>query len=76
MCFRVPSRQGKYIFTQESVCLQGILNGIYEQDTSFINCTHKQMINNGAQPDKFGVLHCLLNIEFYALQAKLISKDY
>ena len=29
-------RQGKYIFTQESFCLQGILNDINEQDTSFL----------------------------------------
>ena len=29
-------RQGKYIFTQESFCLQGILNDINEQDTSLL----------------------------------------
>ena len=31
-------RQGKYIFTQESLYLQDILKDINEQDTSFLDC--------------------------------------
>ena len=36
MCLIVPGRQGKNILTQESFYLQGILNDINEQDTSFL----------------------------------------
>ena len=68
--------QRKYIFTQVSFYLQGILNDINEQDTSFLDCKHKYMMNSGAPPDKVGVLCCLLPIEFHGLQAELISKGY
>ena len=44
-------RQGKYIFTQESFNLQGILNDINEQDKSFLDCKHKHMMKSGAPPD-------------------------
>ena len=47
----------KYIFAQESFYLQGILNDINEQDTSFLDCKHKHMMKCGAPPDKFGVLY-------------------
>ena len=36
LCLIVPGRQVKYIFAQESFYLQGILNDINEQDTSFL----------------------------------------
>ena len=49
----------KYIFAQESFYLQGILNGINEQDTSFLDCKHKHMMKSGAPPDKFGVLYSM-----------------
>ena len=45
----------KYIFVQESFYLQGILNDINEQDTSFLDCKHKHMMKCGAPPDKFKV---------------------
>ena len=46
----------KYIFAQESFYLQGtILNDINEQDTSFLDCKHKHMMQCGAPPEKFGV---------------------
>ena len=45
----------KYIFAQEIFYLQGILNDINEQDTSFLDCKHKHMMKCGAPPDKFGV---------------------
>ena len=47
----------KYIFAQESFYLQGILNDINEQDTSFLDCKHKHMMKSRAPPDKFGVLY-------------------
>ena len=43
-CLFVPGRHGKYIFTQESFYLQGILGDITEQDTSFLDCKHKHMM--------------------------------
>ena len=45
----------KYIVAQESFYLQGILNDINEQDTSFLDCKHKHMMKCGAPPDKFEV---------------------
>ena len=45
----------KYILAQESFYLEGILNDINEQDTSFLDCKHKHMMKCGAPPDKFGV---------------------
>ena len=47
----------KYIFARESFYLQGILDDINEQDTSFLDCKHKHMMKSGAPPDKFGVLY-------------------
>ena len=48
-----PGRHGEYIFTQESFYLQGILNDINEEDTSFHHCKHKHMMKSGAPPEKF-----------------------
>ena len=44
-------------FAQESFHLQGRLDNINEQDTSFLDCEHKRMMKSGAPPDKFGVLY-------------------
>ena len=49
--------QEKYIFAQEIFYLQGILDDINEQDTSFLDCKHKRMMKSGAPPDKFGVMY-------------------
>ena len=62
-------RQEKYIFTQESFYLQGILNDINVQDTSFLDCKHKHMMKSGAPPDKVRVLYGLLPIEFYGFNS-------
>ena len=62
---------GKYIFTQESFYLQGILNDINGRDTSFLNYKHKHMIKSGDPPDKVGVLYCLLPIEFHGFTSKI-----
>ena len=64
-------RQGKYIFTQESFYLQGILNGINEQDRYFLNCKHKHMMKSGAPPDNVGVLHRLLPKEFHGVTSRI-----
>ena len=52
----------KYIFAEESFYLQGILNYINEQDTSFLDCKHKHMIKCGAPPDKFGILYRMIPV--------------
>ena len=31
-----------------------------EQDTFFVDCKHKHMMNCGATPDKFGALYLIL----------------
>ena len=61
----VPGKQGKYIFTQESFYLQGILNDIMNGDTSFLDCKHRHMMKSGAPPDKVGALHHLLPTELH-----------
>ena len=58
----VPGRQGKYNLKQKSFHLQGLLNDINEQDTSFLDCKHRHMMKSGAPMD--GILHCQLPIEF------------
>ena len=37
--------------------LQGILNDVNEQDTSFLDCQHKHMMKSRAPPDKVGVMY-------------------
>ena len=67
----VPGRQGKYILTQESFCLHGILDDINEQDTSFLDCKHKHMRKCGAPSEKFGVLPGLFPIEFHGFTSRI-----
>ena len=52
LCLIIPGRQRKYIFTQESFYLQGIINSINEQNTSFLDCKHKHTMKSGAPPEK------------------------
>ena len=65
LCFVVPDRHGKCILTQTSFYLQGILDNINEEDTSFVDCKHKHMMKSGVPPDKVRVLYRLLHIEFH-----------
>ena len=46
LCLIVLGRHGKYIFTQDSFYLQGILNDIIEQDTSFLDSKQKHMMKS------------------------------
>ena len=57
----------KYIFAQESLYLQGLLDDIKEQNTSFVDCKHKHMMKRGAPPDNLRVLYRMLPIEFHGL---------
>ena len=63
-------RQRKYIFTQDNFNVQGILNDINEQDTSFLDCKHKLMMKGGAPLDKM-VLYRLLPIEFHGFTSRI-----
>ena len=71
LCLKVPRRHGKYIFTQESFYLKGMLDDINEQDTSFLECKHKHMMKNGAPLDNVGVLYRLLSIEFHGFTSRI-----
>ena len=57
MFFWVKFGKRKYVFAQESFYLQGILDDINKQDTSFLDCKHKQMMKSGTPPDKVRVLY-------------------
>ena len=66
----------KYIFAQESLYQQGILDDIKEQNASFVVCKHKHMMKSGAQPDKLGVLYRMFTYIiswFHSLVPGLIS---
>ena len=67
----VPGRNGKYIFTQVSFYLQGILDDINEQNTFFLDCKQKHMMKSRAPPDKFGVLDLLLAIESHGSTSRI-----
>ena len=64
------------ILAEEIFYLQGKLNDINEQDTSFLDCKHKHMSINGAPPDRFGVLNCLPHLVFHGFTAGLMFKGY
>ena len=65
------------IFLHKKVSyLQGILDDINEQDTSFLDCKHKHMMKSGAPPDNVRVLYCLLPIEFHGFTSRINSKGY
>ena len=59
----------KYIFAQGSLYVQGINNDINKQDTSFLDCKHKHMMNCGAPPDKFGV-----HVPYVSLKNSMFSQ--
>ena len=60
------------IFLHKKVSyLQGIINDINEQDTSFLDCKHKHMMKSRAPPDKVGVLNCLLPVEFHGFTSRV-----
>ena len=59
----------KYIVAQESFYLQGILNNINEQDTSFLDCKHKHLINLES-------CDVCLHIEFHGFISRINSKGY
>ena len=66
----------KYIFAQESIYLQGVLNDINEQDTSFFDCKHKHMMKSGAPPDKFGVLYRIYTYRIHGFTIRINSRGY
>ena len=63
----------KIIYLYTSFCLQvkGILNDINKQDTFFLDCKHYHIMKRGAPPDKLGVLHNVLPIEFHGFTTRI-----
>ena len=61
----------KICVTQENFYLQGILNDINVHYTSCVICKRKVMMKSRAPPDKIGVLHCLLPIEFHGFTSRI-----
>ena len=72
LCLIVPGRQEKDIFAQESFYLQGKLDEINEQDTSFLDCKHKHMMKSGAPPSESCTVW--LPIEFHGFTSRFNSK--
>ena len=63
-------------FAQESFYLQGILDDINEQDTSFLDCKHKHMMKSGAPPKNSETCTVWLPIEFHGFTSRINSKGY
>ena len=61
----------KYIFAQESFYLEGILNDINEQGTSFLDCKHKYMAIVLAI-----VLYGIFTYRIYGFTSRINSKGY
>ena len=57
LCLIVPGRHEKIYFCTRKFYLQGLLNDINEQDTSFLDCKYKHRMKYQAPPDKLGVLY-------------------
>ena len=57
LCLIDPVMQEKKYFCTESFYLQGILDDINEQDTSFVDYKDKHMMKSRAPPEKFIVLY-------------------
>ena len=56
---------------------QGIFSYINERDTSTHDCKHKHMLENGAPPDKFGILYtfCYI-IEFHGFNSNVLGLSH
>ena len=65
-------RQGKHAFAQDCSYFQGIFSYINKSDTSSPKYKMKHMLENGAPPYKFGVLHRLLHIEFHGFNKRIL----
>ena len=59
------------MFTQAIFYLQGILNDINEHHTFFLDCKHNHLMESGAPPYKFRILHSLLPIEFHGFTSRI-----
>ena len=66
----------KYILAQESLHLKDILNDINEQDTSFLDCKHKHMMNAELHLTNSESCTVWLPIEFHGFTSRINSKGY
>ena len=76
LCLIVPGRHEKIYFAQESFIYKVYSTIYHKQDTSYLDCKHKHMMKIGAPPDKFGVLHRQLPMEFHGFTSRINSKGY
>ena len=42
------------------------------RDTSFLDCIHKHVAENGAPPDKFCALYRVLHTEFHGFHSRIV----
>ena len=68
---RVSDRQRKQSFAQDYFYFQDVFSYINERKTSTSNCKHKHMLENGAPPDKFGVLYYLLHRVVHGFNSRI-----
>ena len=73
-CLLAPGRQEKVYFAQESFYLQGILDDINEQDTSFLDCKHKHRIQNTEHMMKSGALHDKIRVLYRMVTYTRVSQ--
>ena len=59
------------IFLHKKFLYNRKLKDINELDTCFLNCKQKHMMKSVAPPDKIGVLHRLLPIEFHGFTSRI-----
>ena len=69
----VSDRQGKHFLAQDCFYCQGVFSYMYinERDPSSSDYKHKHILENGAPPDTFGVLYCLLHIKFHDFNSNI-----
>ena len=76
LCLIVPGRQKKIHFAQENFYLQGILDDINEQHTSFLDCKHKHMMKVELHLTNSESCTVWLPMEFHGFTSRINSKGY
>ena len=63
--------QGKHSYAQCRFYFQGMFSYINKRGTFSPDCKHKHVLEDGAPPDKFGVLYRLLHTEFNGCNSRI-----
>ena len=75
-CLIVPGRQEKIYFCTRSFYLQGILDDINEQDTTFLDYKHEHMMKAELHLTNSESCTVWLLIEFHGFTSRINSKGY